>query len=163
MKSESYSHSVVSDSLQPHGLQPARLLCPWDCPGKNAGVGCHFLLQGIFSTQGSNPGLLHCRQILHHFSHQGIPNTSTSKYETAALFPITNLASPFLPPWSQSLASSVSAILDTYRRLYQLSGLPGATHHMPFHFFSSCTISWWFLRCLSIKPIGFTSLQSYLK
>ena len=48
-------HSVVSDSLQPHGLQPTRLLCPWDSPGKNPGVGCHFLLQGIFLTQESNP------------------------------------------------------------------------------------------------------------
>ena len=41
--------------LRPHGLQPARLLCPWDSPGKNTGVGCHFLLQGIFLTQGLNP------------------------------------------------------------------------------------------------------------
>ena len=39
-----WSHSVMSDSLRPHGLQPARLLCPWDFPGKNTGVGCHFLL-----------------------------------------------------------------------------------------------------------------------
>ena len=45
------SRSVVSDSLGPHGLYPARLLCPWDFPGKNAGVGCHFLLQGIFLTR----------------------------------------------------------------------------------------------------------------
>ena len=37
--------SVVSNSVQPHGLQPTRLLCPWDSPGKNTGVGCHFLLQ----------------------------------------------------------------------------------------------------------------------
>ena len=37
--------SVVSDSVQPHGLQPTRLLCPWDSPGKHTGVGCHFLLQ----------------------------------------------------------------------------------------------------------------------
>ena len=60
--------SVVSNILQPHGLQPTRLLCPWDFPGKNTGVGCHFLLHGIFPTQGSNPhllGLLHCRQILY--------------------------------------------------------------------------------------------------
>ena len=41
------------------GLEPARLLCPWDCPGKNTGVGCHFLLQGIFLTQESNMRLLH--------------------------------------------------------------------------------------------------------
>ena len=53
---ESESCSVVSDSLQPHGLYS-----PWNSPGQHTGVGSHFLLQGIFSTQGSNPGLLHCR------------------------------------------------------------------------------------------------------
>ena len=52
------SHSVVSDSLQSHGPQFTRLLCSWDSPGKNTGVGCHFLLQRIFLTQGSNPHLL---------------------------------------------------------------------------------------------------------
>ena len=46
-----------------HGILQARI--------KNTGVGCHFLLQEIFSTQGSNPGLPHCRQILYHLSHQG--------------------------------------------------------------------------------------------
>ena len=45
------SHSVMSNSLWPHGLQPHRLLCPWDSTGKNTGMGCHFLLQGIFLTQ----------------------------------------------------------------------------------------------------------------
>ena len=45
-----------------------RLLCPWDFPGKNTRVGCHFLLQGIFPTQGLNPRLLHCRQILYHWA-----------------------------------------------------------------------------------------------
>ena len=44
-------------------------------PGKNTGVGCHALLQGIFPTQRPNPGLLHCRWILYHLSHQGSPNT----------------------------------------------------------------------------------------
>ena len=44
--------------------------CPWGFPGKNTGVGCHFLLQGIFPTQGSNPGLLHWRQMLYPLSHQ---------------------------------------------------------------------------------------------
>ena len=51
----------LSNSLWPRGLQPTRLLCSWDSPGKNTGVGCHFLLQGIFPTQGSNPSLLHCQ------------------------------------------------------------------------------------------------------
>ena len=41
--------------LQPHELQPTRLFCPWDSPGKNTGMSCHFHLQGIFSTQGSKP------------------------------------------------------------------------------------------------------------
>ena len=49
--------SVVSDSLQHHGLQPIRLLCPWDSPGRNIEEGCHFLLQRIFLTQGLNPHL----------------------------------------------------------------------------------------------------------
>ena len=44
--------SVVSDSVQPHGLLPARLFCQWDSPGKTTGVGCHFLLQG-----SSHPGI----------------------------------------------------------------------------------------------------------
>ena len=46
---------VLSDSLQPHGLQPARLLCPWDSPGKNTRVGCHFLLQGNLPDPGIEP------------------------------------------------------------------------------------------------------------
>ena len=55
----------------PSGLQPARLLCPWNSPGQNTGVGSLSLLQGIFPTQGPNPGLLHCRKILYYLSHQG--------------------------------------------------------------------------------------------
>ena len=66
-KSERESRSVTSDSLRPHGL------CPWNSPGQNTGVGCHFLLQGIFPTQGSNLGLPHCRWILYQLSHKGIP------------------------------------------------------------------------------------------
>ena len=46
-------------------------LHPWDFPAKSTRVGCHFLLQRIFSTQGSNLGLPHCRQALYHLSHQG--------------------------------------------------------------------------------------------
>ena len=48
------SRQVVFHSLRPRGLYPARLLCLWDTPGKNTGVGYHFLLQGIFLTQGAN-------------------------------------------------------------------------------------------------------------
>ena len=72
------SRSVVSDSLQPCGLLPARLLRPWDSPGKNNGVGSHSLLQGIFPVQGSNSGLSHCRQILYHQNHHGSPPLLTT-------------------------------------------------------------------------------------
>ena len=51
--------SVKSDFFRHHGLQPTRLLSSWNFPGKNTRMGCHFLLQGIFLTQGSNPSLLH--------------------------------------------------------------------------------------------------------
>ena len=67
----SISRSVVSDTLWPRGLQPTRLLCPWNPQGQNTGVGSFSLLQGIFLTQGSNPGLLHCRQILYHLNYWG--------------------------------------------------------------------------------------------
>ena len=62
---------IVSNSATPWTVA----LCPWDSLGRNTGVGCHALLQGIFPTQGSNPGLLHCRQIffLNHLSYQGNP------------------------------------------------------------------------------------------
>ena len=66
--SESESRSVVSDSLQPHGRYS-----PQNSPGQNTGVGSRSLLQGIFPTQGSNPGLPHCRQILYQLSHRGSP------------------------------------------------------------------------------------------
>ena len=53
--------TIMSDSLWSHRLQPSLLLCPWNSLGKSTGVGCHFLLQGIFPNWESNPGLLHCR------------------------------------------------------------------------------------------------------
>ena len=65
---DSESRSVVSDSLPPHGLYS-----PWHSPSQNTGVGSLSLLQGIFPTQGSNPGPLHCRQILYYLNHQGSP------------------------------------------------------------------------------------------
>ena len=62
---------VVKSCLTPtHRLLPARLLCPWDFPGKNTGVGCHFHLQGIFLTQESNPCFLHWQMGSLLLSHQ---------------------------------------------------------------------------------------------
>ena len=64
------SGSVIPNSLKPFVLYPVRLLCSWNSPGKNTGVGSHSLLQEMFPTQGWNPGLLHYRHILYHLSHQ---------------------------------------------------------------------------------------------
>ena len=68
------SRSAASNSLQPRGLRPARLLCPWDFPGENTAVGCHSLLRGIFPTQGSNacfPVSCVGRWVLLHYAARG--------------------------------------------------------------------------------------------
>ena len=62
------SHSVMSSSFS-----PCVLYSPWNSPGQNTGVGSRYLLQGIFPTQRSNPGLLHCTWILYRLSHRGSP------------------------------------------------------------------------------------------
>ena len=80
MTNESASSSVVSDSLQPHGLYS-----PWNSPGQNTGMGSLALLRGIFSTQGSNPSLPQYRQILYHLSHQGSPLTPQPGIKPATL------------------------------------------------------------------------------
>ena len=73
---ESESEAAQScPTLRPRGLQPTRLLGPWDSPGKSTGVRCHLLLQGIFPTHRLNPGLPRCRQTLYRLSHQGSPMT----------------------------------------------------------------------------------------
>ena len=71
-----FSRSVVSDSLRPHESQHTRLLCSWNLPGKNTGVGCHFLFQGIFPTQGSNLRLL----CLLHWQADSLPLASLGKH-----------------------------------------------------------------------------------
>ena len=92
----------MSDSLRPHGLLPTRLLCPWDFPGKNTGLACHFLLQGILQIHGLNPCLLH-RQ------------TDSS--------PLSHLASPYIDMLLLSCFSRVllCAILWTAARQAPLS------------------------------------------
>ena len=71
------SHSSCPTPYDPvdHSLPGSS--APGDSPGKNTGVGCQFLLQGIFLIQGLNLGLLYCRQILYRLSHQGSPKETT--------------------------------------------------------------------------------------
>ena len=74
----------MSNSVRPHRRQRTRLPRPWDSPGKNTGVGCHFLLQGIFPIQGSNLGLMHCKQILYHLNQQENPSGAAAAAAAAA-------------------------------------------------------------------------------
>ena len=67
----------------------SRLLCHWGFLGKNAGVGCHFLLQRIFLTQGSNPDLLYCRQILYHLSYREVHVVARASCNLIRLCPYT--------------------------------------------------------------------------
>ena len=62
-------------------MHPSRLLCPWDFPGTNIGVGCHFLLQGIFPTQGSSADLLHWQVDSLPLSHLGSPQELIGKFQ----------------------------------------------------------------------------------
>ena len=85
-------------------MQPTRLLCPRDSPGKNTGVGSHFLLQGIFLTQGLNLGLLHCRQVLHRLNQGTIDCNSQERAwrENFCLKNLSNLRYYFGPGKIQS-------------------------------------------------------------
>ena len=98
-----FNCSVVSDSLQPQELRPARLPFPWDSPGKKTGVGSHALLQGI-STQGSNPHLL----CLLHWQAGSLPLVLPGKPESSAL------EADSLPP-----EPSGSLTLETHNSRYR--------------------------------------------
>ena len=81
------------ESFSPDSFaSPASLLCQWDSPGMNTGVGCYSLLQGIWSTQGSNPGLPHCRWILYQLSYQGSPPNSSTQRSVALQHHLHDLA-----------------------------------------------------------------------
>ena len=75
-----WSHSVMSDSSLPHGLQPTRLLHAWDFPGKSTGVGCHFLLQGHLPDPGFKPRSPALQADVYPLSHQGSNIHSSSVY-----------------------------------------------------------------------------------
>ena len=98
------NHSVVS-----YSLWPPRLYSPWNSPGQNTGVGSLSLLQGIFPTQGSNPGLLHCSQILYHLSHRKPRNTGVDSlsllqeiFPTQELSGVSCIAGGFFTSWAIS-------------------------------------------------------------
>ena len=100
------SCSVMSDSLRPHGLQPTRLLCPWNSPAKNTGAGCHALPQGIFWTQGLKLRLLYWQVETLPLSHPGSPayrgGWALTSSVTAFALRCYCLLSGLLPPLLQA-------------------------------------------------------------
>ena len=107
-------NSLVMNCVCAESFSGVQLFAPWtvthhaplsrDSPGKNTGVGCHALLQGIFPTQGSNPHLLHCRCILYCMSHQGSPRIleCVAYPFSKGIFP-TQGSNPGLPHCRQTL------------------------------------------------------------
>ena len=138
--------------MRPHGLQPTRLLCPWDFPGKNAGAGCHFLLQGIFPTQGLN---LHFLQLLHwqadtlSLSHQGsrIANIIFTESKDCQPLPKKGGFNPWVGkiPWSRKWHPTPVLLPGKSHGWRSLVGCSpwgrqesGTTERLHFHFSLSC-------------------------
>ena len=114
LASWSQSLSVVSDSLRPHGLYGS-----WNSPGWNPGVGSLSLLQGVFPTQGLNPGLLHCRRILHHLSHQRGPRIlewvafpfSRGSSQPRSRTGVSCIVGRFSTSWATTVKSSLGPLM----------------------------------------------------
>ena len=129
-----WNRSVMSDSLQPHGLYS-----PWNSPGQNTGVGNLYLLQRIFPTQGSNPGLPNCRWILYQLSHQESHSPLSPLYqkERGGIYHSLRKRSNHCP-WrcEESISSSEEALPERLRssliwrvcRLWETSKAAGLEH-----------------------------------
>ena len=119
--SESESCSVVSDFLRPHGLYS-----PWNSPGKNIGVGSLSLLQGIFSTKGSNPGLPHCGRILYQLSHKGSPRILgwvAHPFSRDSSWPrdwigVSCIAGGFFTTWAMREGLRASVCMDCFKSCF---------------------------------------------
>ena len=155
-----FSCSVLSSSLWPHGLYS-----PWNSPGQNTGVSSLSLLQRIFPTQGSNPGLLHCRWILYHLSHQGssrILEWVASPFFRRISWPRGQTGSPALQvdsspaqllgkPWDHTLSVKTQLLntlsrLQVERYLYHIT--PGIAGHMRTCAVWCLYLMWWLLQII---------------
>ena len=134
-----YRRQVVTQScvtLRSYGLQPTRVLFPWNSPGKKTGVCCHSLLQGIFPTQGLNLGLLHCGQmILYCLSHQApiggreMPKTNLRKHLSYANKSLLDYATKVI--FEQSCLMVVNKYVTIHREAYGKDLVMFLFPHMP--------------------------------
>ena len=133
--------------------QPTRLLRPWDFPSKNTGMGCCFLLQGLFPTQGSNPGLPHCRQTLYCLSHQGSPNIAIDQRK---LFFWWNVS------WNASLESNLAILLGIFFPVVTYRYESWATKKAECQRIDAFEL-WYWRRLLRVPWIARRSNQSFIK
>ena len=133
----------MSDSLRPHGLHS-----PWNSPGQNTGVGSLSLLQGIFPTQGSNPGLPHCGRILYQLSHKGNSSSphSVLQFRSAQSLRRVRL---FATPWTAANQASLS--ITSSRSLLKLMSIESV---MPSNHLFLC-------RPLLLPPSIFPSIRIF--
>ena len=134
------SRSVMSDSLWPQDCSPLGSSVHGDSPGKNTRVGCYFLLQGLFPTQGLNPGLPHHRWILYYLSHQGSPNLGQNHLRSCWRGEPPGLSNWIFLVWVQCTNQSASAgwsitlvILSSHESL-GLSWVSVWSHYLRFLF-----------------------------
>ena len=167
MKSESESHSVVSDSLQPHGLHS-----PWNSPGQNTGLGSLSFLQGIFPTQGSNPGLPHCRRILYQLSHHMttgkiialIRQTFVSKGMSLLFNMLSRLVIAFLPRSKRLFISwlqSPSAVILEPKKIKYVTVFHCCPIYLPWSDGTRCHIFVFWM--LNFKPAVSLSSFTFIK
>ena len=116
--------SVVSNSLWPYGPQPARLLCPWGFSRQEYWRGCHFLLQGIFSTHGSNLGLL----CLLHWQAGSLPLSSVAQ-SCPTLCDLMNHSTPGLPVHHQFPEFTQTHICEVSDAIQPSHPAPNPSHH----------------------------------
>ena len=122
---------LSSLTLQPYGLQPVRLLCPWHSPGKNTGMGCRALLQGIFPTQGSNPHLLNLPTLAREFFITSTTWEAGSKNENHKDIPERGMKNPSRSVFSKLLLFSRSAVYDSLRPHGRQHAKLPVLHHLP--------------------------------
>ena len=151
------------NSLRSHGLQPTRLLCPRDFPGKNTGVGCHFLLQGIFPTQWSDPGLLHCQvgslPLSHlgspklHFTHEFnrkdlqascVQNSETVKSVGGSSVSVTPTGTAVAHSFRGSFSLAFLKALKCHRIFHRLVSVASSARHLTFLSHCSSPTAYWF-------------------
>ena len=133
----------MSDSLRPHGLHS-----PWNSPGQNTGVGSLSLLQGIFPTQGSNPGLPHCGRILYQLSHNGNSSSPHSVLQFRSAQSLSRVRL-FATPWTAANQASLS--ITSSRSLLKLMSIESV---MPSNHLFLC-------RPLLLPPSIFPSIRIF--